>query len=307
MFEESQIKPEITVVIPCYNREKSISKAIESVLYQDFENWELIIVDDCSTDKSLELILDYCQRDNRIKGFKLDKNSGAAAARNFGIKKARSSYVSLLDSDDWYEALFLSKSFTKIKTTPDSVGFIWTGINWITDKGEMESSWSNSYPFNSYMNFLHSLHIGTSAGITFKNKIFDIVGYFREDLPAAEDTEFFLRLSKFFDYDNIKESLINIDKRGTDRMSTNYENIAIAYNKFLPDHFETIQKYPALQKKYYYKMMWLNYYRKDKREARKYFKFQIQKFNLTLKSFFIFIIFEISPFELAKKIHQLRG
>lgn len=298
--------PEITVVIPCYNREKSISKAVDSVMNQDFENWELIIVDDYSIDDSFQLIQHYCKRDKRIRGFKLDKNSGAAAARNFGIKKAQSAYISLLDSDDWYEVSFLSESLTKIRNTPESVGFIWTGINWILDHVEIKSSWSNSYPFNGYIKLLHSLHIGTSAGITFKTKIFKEVSYFREDLPAAEDTEFFLRVSKRFDYDNIEEPLINIDKRGTDRMSTNYENIAIAYNKFLPDHFETIKKYPALQKKYYYKMMWLNYYLKDKTESRKYFKLLIRNLNLSIKSIAIFMLFEFFPFQFAKKIHQSR-
>lgn len=301
------ISPRISVVIPCYNRESTISRAINSVLAQDFDNWELIIVDDGSDDESLNIIKKFTDQDLRINCYRMEKNSGAAAARNLGIKNSTTEYISLLDSDDWYEISFLRLSLEKISNSADNIGFIWSGIKFHYSSYIKKTYWTNSLSFNSYINFLFSLQIGTSAGITFKRNVFEAVGFFREDLPAAEDTEFFLRLSQYFDYDSIGNYLINIDKTGDDRLSRNYYKIAKAYNRFLPDHFDTINQYPLLQKKFYYKMMWLNYYMDNKRESRKYFKKLIFGFNLSIKTLFIFLIFELLPKKIAIKIHQSKG
>lgn len=89
-----------TIVTPTYNAAEYLSTAIESVLSQTFTDWELILVDDCSTDNSVELIESYVTEDSRIKLIKLPENSGAAVARNKGIELAGGRYIAFLDSDD---------------------------------------------------------------------------------------------------------------------------------------------------------------------------------------------------------------
>ncbi len=91
-------KPFFSIIIPTYNRAYIISQAIESVLNQNFKDWELIIVDDGSTDNTYEVVKRYL-RDKRISYFKFDKNMGVNIARNFGIKKAMGMYIIPLDSD----------------------------------------------------------------------------------------------------------------------------------------------------------------------------------------------------------------
>jgi teichuronic acid biosynthesis glycosyltransferase TuaG len=94
----------ISVIMPTYNSERYIKKAIGSVLSQTYKNLELIIIDDCSSDATKEIILDISRHDTRIKFFRLDENSGAAVARNLGIKNATGKYLAFLDSDDeWYQ------------------------------------------------------------------------------------------------------------------------------------------------------------------------------------------------------------
>ena len=88
----------ITVIIPTYNRANIISKSIESVLNQTYNNIELIIVDDGSTDNTEEVIASI--KDDRIKYYKLKKNSGTAIARNYGIEKSTCKYIAFQDSDD---------------------------------------------------------------------------------------------------------------------------------------------------------------------------------------------------------------
>lgn len=93
--------PLVSIITPCYNAASFISQAIESVLAQSFENWEMIIVDDCSCDDSLSIIQKYAGEDMRIRYFQTNKPSGSPALpRNMGIKEARGRYIAFLDSDD---------------------------------------------------------------------------------------------------------------------------------------------------------------------------------------------------------------
>lgn len=95
--------PQVSVIIPNYNGEKYVEQAIRSVLDQTYENFELIIVDDMSTDDSIGIINKYIKYDNRVSLIRLRKNCGVAMARNIGIKKAAGKYIALLDNDDFWE------------------------------------------------------------------------------------------------------------------------------------------------------------------------------------------------------------
>lgn len=99
------MKPEISIITPCYNSGKYISETIQSVLNQTFTNWEWWIVDDQSSDRSVELINAF--HDPRIHLIQLETNSGAAEARNRGIENAKGRYVTFLDSDDVWSPNFL--------------------------------------------------------------------------------------------------------------------------------------------------------------------------------------------------------
>ena len=290
-----------SIIIPNYNRENSIIKAIESVLNQSFTNFELIVVDDCSTDNSLKVI--KAVKDPRIKVVRLEKNSGAAAARNYGIEKAQGNYISLLDSDDYYDPNFLQESYDEISKSSKTVGFIWTGVRYIEKGNKKEIIWNPAKKETPYLTFLNSLHIGTNSGISFKKEIFDICGNFRDDLPAAEDTEFFLRITKHYNYSFVNKVLINVERDSKDRLSKNYKKIAQAYNYFLSDHFPIIDKDQKLQKKYYFKMMWLNYHLADLKTAR-YFYNKIPKELRTFKIKVVKSLYEYLPLKNASYIHQ---
>lgn len=90
----------VSIITPSYNSEKFIAQTIESVLAQSYPNWEMIIIDDLSQDKSTEIIKKYMLHESRIKFVSLDKNSGPAIARNRGIEEAKGRYIAFLDADD---------------------------------------------------------------------------------------------------------------------------------------------------------------------------------------------------------------
>ena len=95
--------PAVSVIIPMYNAERYIKSCIESVQKQTLQNLEIICIDDCSTDKTFEIVLEIARRDGRIKLAKLNQNSGGASEpRNYGIRLSRGKYIAFLDSDDMY-------------------------------------------------------------------------------------------------------------------------------------------------------------------------------------------------------------
>lgn len=97
--------PKISVIVPVYNVEKYLPRCIDSILAQTFTDFELLLIDDGSKDKSGEICDEYAKKDNRIRVFH-NTNNGASAARNWGLDKATGEYISFIDSDDWIENTF---------------------------------------------------------------------------------------------------------------------------------------------------------------------------------------------------------
>lgn len=105
----------VSIVMPAFNSEKHIAESIESVMAQTYKDWELLIVDDCSTDNTCEVIKRYLHTDDRVIYTKLNENSGPAAARNKGIEIARGDYIAFLDSDDLWLPEKLEKQIRFMK------------------------------------------------------------------------------------------------------------------------------------------------------------------------------------------------
>ena len=102
MFSNNKdMSPEISIITPVFESELFIKSTIKSVQTQTYQNWELIIIDDASTDGSAKIAESFATKDERIKLITLDSNKGPAAARNRGIKEASGRYIAFLDSDDY--------------------------------------------------------------------------------------------------------------------------------------------------------------------------------------------------------------
>lgn len=109
------MKIEVSIITPSFNSEHYITDTIESVINQTFQNWEMIIVDDCSNDNSVAIIEEYCLKDSRIKLFRLDENLGSGKVRNICIEKASGRYLAFLDSDDYWAVDKLEKQISFMK------------------------------------------------------------------------------------------------------------------------------------------------------------------------------------------------
>lgn len=107
----------VSIITPTYNSEKYIKETIQSVQNQSYSNWEMIIVDDCSSDGTVGIIQNFMEDDNRIHLIKLSKNSGASKARNEAIKLVQGHYMTFLDADDIWFRDFIQNSINTIKMT----------------------------------------------------------------------------------------------------------------------------------------------------------------------------------------------
>ncbi len=105
----------VSIITPTYNSAKYIAETIQSVQNQTYSNWEMLIVDDCSTDETLAIVKEKSEVDSRIKWFKLDKNSGPGLARNKGIENAKGDFMTFLDADDIWFPTFIENSIKTIK------------------------------------------------------------------------------------------------------------------------------------------------------------------------------------------------
>lgn len=130
---EVQIKDLVSVIMPAYNCEQFIADSIESLLAQTYKEWEVIIIDDFSTDKTALIIKTYLERDTRIKYVRLEKNSGAAVARNKAIDLARGEYIAFLDSDDIWVPEKLNKQISFMKK--NKYNFTCTSYTKIDEEG----------------------------------------------------------------------------------------------------------------------------------------------------------------------------
>jgi glycosyltransferase involved in cell wall biosynthesis len=144
--------PKISIIIPCYNSEKYIQEVFSNLNAQTFSNYEVIFVDDGSTDKTNKLISKYKKNDKRAKLITLASNNGAGYARNIGLKKAKGDYVIFLDSDDIYFPDLLKESYNAaIKSNADITLFKTIYYDENSKKysnKDIDYLWDSNYPVN---------------------------------------------------------------------------------------------------------------------------------------------------------------
>jgi len=154
----------VSIITPCYNAENSITITIESVLEQSFSDWELLVVDDCSTDKSASIIRSYCEKDCRIKYFKTEYSSGfPTLPRNLGIKEAKGRFIAFLDSDDVWTPDKLSLQLP-LFMDPE-VAIVYSYYEKMDENGLKGNRVVKSAPIHSYRSLLYGNEIGCLTAI----------------------------------------------------------------------------------------------------------------------------------------------
>lgn len=184
-------KPFFSIVMPLYNRESLIEEIIKSYCEQTFSDFELIIVDDCSTDNSYDKCLELAKDDQRIKPYKLDKNGGVAQARHFGNTKAEADIIVIADSDDFAYPNRLEELHKLYDQNPDA-SVCYTNLDLLYIESEkVEKRFFQ--PFNKELLY-HINYIPNPSASYKKSAYFSVEGYLK-NLKISEDYDLWLQFA----------------------------------------------------------------------------------------------------------------
>jgi teichuronic acid biosynthesis glycosyltransferase TuaG len=188
-------QPLVSIVVPVYNAARFMDDTIQTVLNQTYQNWELLLVDDCSSDDSVQIIQKYQKKDERIKLFKLSENSGAAIARNTGIDKANGHYLAFLDADDlWVKnKLELQVAFMQEK----NAAFSFTGYEFADENGRPNGKKVHVPKTITYKQALKNTTIWTST-VMLDMQVINKLTIYMPDI-GSEDTATWWNILKTID------------------------------------------------------------------------------------------------------------
>lgn len=194
---KNKLMPFFSVVIPLYNKEKYIAQTLETVLKQSFDDFEIVIINDGSNDKSEQIVQQFS--DTRIKYFSTE-NHGAAAARNLGIEKSQSSYIAFLDADDLWLPNHLEELKNLIEKFPNA-GMYCNRYQLIFENGSKYQPTffgiADDYEGVIENYFAASLHyaIASSISIAVPKSVFAEVGNFKKYISSGQDTDMWIRIA----------------------------------------------------------------------------------------------------------------
>lgn len=199
-------QPMISVILPTFNRAYILPKAIESVLAQTYAHWELIIVDDGSTDTTHAAVMKFS--DPRIRYVKHPENKGLAASRNTGIRESCGTYIANLDSDDVWLPQKLEKELAVFKKTPPLVYVVYSEYERTLGDGRVAHLPEVARERNGDLrSTLLAVNLISMQMALVKKELFEKVGYFDERIPALQDWEFWIRASQYTHFAFLPEIL----------------------------------------------------------------------------------------------------
>ncbi|HYX07273.1 MAG TPA: glycosyltransferase family 2 protein [Bacteroidales bacterium] len=212
-------KPLISALTPTYNRENLIRRAIDSVLTQTYSNIELVIVDNCSTDSTEEIIKSY--KDDRIRYIKLDKNYGHIVSRNRCIEEVKGEYFAFCDSDDEWLPEFIEKLYNKfIELNDEKVGAIYTEYMIHDDIGHEKILMNKTMPTgNVYEKLLTSFTPSGFTNFLFKTSAFKSIGLLDPKASGFDDHDALLRLARNYHFETVHEPLMIRHEHGSSQIA----------------------------------------------------------------------------------------
>lgn len=225
----------VSVIIPNYNTAKYIADAIESVLSQAYQNFELIVVDDGSTDNTKEVVQKYINQPTFKYIFQ--ENKGLSAARNTGIKASQGEFIAFLDADDIWLPEKLEHQIKLMDS--DKVGIVSCSGYTTNEKGEIldtfiKKNYSNRYLLLRDLSMKNVVSGGGSTALVRKT-CFDVIGLFDENLKSSEDWDMWLRIAQRFDIIFVEKPLVKIRVRNNSMCSSSNATKMLRYELLVID------------------------------------------------------------------------
>jgi len=231
--------PKVSVIIPTYNRANLLKRAIESVLNQTFQDFELIVVDDGSTDNTKEVVAEFQKRDPRIKYIWQENSGGPAKPINTGIKNSKGQYIAILESDDEWLPEKLEKHI-EILEKFKNVGLVSCCAFRIFPDGKKKlykPPYLGIFEKTKWKIFWEKWGIISLSTIIIKREVIEKIGMFDEKLKAGADVDFYLRAIKKFDFYFVNKPLVNYYE------SEESLSKKMFWKKWIPEYEYMLEKY----------------------------------------------------------------
>lgn len=239
------VNPCVSIVLPTYNGEKFISESITSIINQVFTNWELIIVNDCSSDKTLEIIKEFVKKDSRIKIVNNKKNKKLPASLNVGFSVAKGEYFTWTSDDNIARPNWLSVLVNALDASPN-VAMVVADMDYMDENEKFIETASSRYQHRNEKQLAYICNVG--AAFMYRSAIAAKVGKYDESTFCAEDYDYWCRIALNGDIEYIPDNIYRYRRHGGSLTETK--------------RAQQIAKTSAINKKYYkqfmtkYKMNW---------------------------------------------------
>ncbi len=233
------LNDKVSVIIPTYNRSELLKKAVASLKNQSHQNFEIIIIDDFSTDDTAAVVKEM--EDDRIIYLKHDTNKGGSEARNTGIKRATGDFIGFLDSDDQWLPRKLEKQLRQFEGQPD-VGVVYTGVQVVNENNQPTRKIVPEYRGDILPKLFESNCIDTTSSVLVRKEVLDQVQGFDAALPSCQDWDLYIRLAQVTKFDFVKENMVLFYHHSGERITTNKKSV-------LTGHLSIFEKYKALAQK----------------------------------------------------------
>jgi glycosyltransferase involved in cell wall biosynthesis len=241
-------RPSVSVIIPTYNRARTIGRALRSVLQQTYGNLEVIVVDDGSTDRTKNVVEGF--NDTRVSYVRLPSKHGANAARNAGIKLATSDFIAFQDSDDEWLPYKIEKQMEVFQAASTDTGVVYTGFIRYCENEAIYLPKRNGLKSGRILTSLLEGNFITTQSVVIRRRCFDEVGMFDENIPRFQDWELFLRIAEEYDFICIDEPHV-VAYHSPISITANDELQPIAFEAILRKHRQIFCRYQKLASIYY--------------------------------------------------------
>jgi len=238
-MEEIKTSPTVSVIIPTYNRAHMVGRAIQSVLAQTYQGFELIVADDASTDNTEEVVKSF--NDERLKYIRHEENSGTSAApRNTGIKMARGEYIALLDSDDEWLPEKLEKQLDRFKSVSPDIGVVYCGFFYVSERTGRTLFEVAPAERGDVFELITAKHILGDTTPLVKKECFQKAGVYDTEFLSCQSWDMWIRVARHHKFDFVPEILAKFYIHGNQNVTSlkrriqGLDRITRKYQNYLP-------------------------------------------------------------------------
>jgi glycosyltransferase involved in cell wall biosynthesis len=231
--------PAVAVVIPTYNRNSKLQRAVDSVLRQTYENWELYVVNDAPENSIQDVIPD----DDRIERIQHDENKGAPAARNTGIKMGKTPYIAFLDDDDAWKPEKLERQVNVFQELSRDYGLVYTGRDIIENDSVVKTHHPNATG-DVFTELLGGNFIPSETPMI-RRECIEQIGGFDTELESSQDCDLWLRIARYYKVSAVPDSLAIAYQGHEDRISKNMRRKYSGKMRFINKYREDLKENPA--------------------------------------------------------------